>query len=106
MVYLSHLYKKQILAESSYGLAFGHRRDRIPARNDVGAFSCVLIIRPPSAVTGERAASFPQRDLSQMDHLICGVCVCVCGGGCVRNATLGVCAGGSCAAAGRFHMTS
>lgn len=56
-------------------LAPSHSLDRIPAHNDGGVFSFVLIIRPPSAVTGERAASSPQRDLSQMDHLICGVCV-------------------------------
>lgn len=75
MEYLSHLFEKQILSESSYGLGSGNSHDRTPAHNDGSVFSCVLIIRPPSAVTGERAASSPQRDLSQMDHLICGVCV-------------------------------
>lgn len=75
MEYLSHLFEKQILSESRYGLASGHSQDRIPAQNDGAVFSCVWIIRPPSAVTGERAASSPQRDLCQMDHLICGVCV-------------------------------
>lgn len=104
MEYLSHLFfEKQILSMSSYDLASGHRHDRIPAHNDGGAFSCVLIISPPSAVTGERAASSHRETSARWT--IWSV-ECVWRRVCKECNTRCVCAGGSWAAAGRFHMTS